>query len=416
MTQVGRPTRLRSITLTALAAGGVFLPVAALAVGSLGWLPGSSAAEAIDQATSDNRAATAAYGASGILPQAGDLDPVLLERLTSPDPVADLAVSIPPGVLHIPPAALAAYHRAAEALALQQPDCRLDWTLLAGLGRVISDHGSGSLDDTGNSTKPILGPRLDGSPGLASIPDTDGGRIDSDSEWDHASGPMQIVPGAWRRVGGDSDGDGFGSPHNVFDAALGAGRYVCEDGVDLAEVTAQARAVFRYQRSDVFVRAVMAWTLAYGPRVAPPEAPAVALPSVRQIAPPSAPPPPTGSLPQGTPQAPASALSPTHPPLSPSGPPRPSSEPPATSGKPLPDSSSSPEPPESAPTEPPGSTPPGSTPPGSAPPGSAPPGSTPPGSAPPGSAPPPGPSGSPGTSVPPSDPSSTAPTPESPAP
>ena len=319
MAEVGLSTRFRSIALTVLAAGGIFLPVAALTVGSLGLLPTTSTAETTDPAIENYRAASDAYGASGILPQTTELSPSLQATIVATrDTGPNLAVGIPNGALTIPPAAMAAYQRAEHALALQQPECKVGWTLLAGLGRVISDHGGGSLDPAGNSTRPILGPRLDGSPGLANIRDTDDGRIDGDTQRDRASGPLQIIPEVWRRVAADSDGDGLGSPHNVFDAALAAGRYLCEGDADLAEVFEQARAVFRYQRSDVFVRAVMTWTLTYEPRIVPGEPLPVTLPPVEEIRPLPDTLPPPGSFPQGEPQAPASAIRPPGPPPPPS--------------------------------------------------------------------------------------------------
>lgn len=375
MAGVGPSTRFRSIALTVLAAGGVFLPVAALAVGSLGLFPTQSTAQTVDPAMSSGQAAEAAYGASGILPQNTELDAALLRTIVQArEPGADRAVTVPPGGLTIPAAALAAYRRAESALALQQPTCKLSWTLLAGLGRVLSDHGSGSLDPSGNSIRPILGPRLDGSPGLANIRDTDAGQLDTDTEWDRAVGPMQIIPTVWRRVGGDSDGDGYGSPHNIFDSALAAGRYLCEGDVNLADVTEQAEAVFRYQRSDLFVRAVMAWSQAYSPQLvstpAPgPVAPGPVLPPVEKIPAPAKIPPPPGVLPRGEPQAPVSVLPPpsrsTGAPPAPPGPPpgpMPPAIPPGPTPPPPPPTPPPPPPPPSTTTPPPTTTTP-STPP-----------------------------------------------------
>ncbi|MGH4023610.1 MAG: lytic transglycosylase domain-containing protein [Pseudonocardiaceae bacterium] len=359
MEEVGPSTRFRSIALAVLAAGGVFLPVAALAVGSLGLLPTQSTAGTVDPAMSSAQAATAAYGASGILPQNSELSASVLAKIVQErESGADPAVAIPAGGLTIPPPALMAYRRAESALALQQPDCKVSWTLLAGLGRVISDHGSGSLDAGGNSTRPILGPPLDGSPGLANIRDTDTGRLDNDTVWDRAAGPMQIIPTVWRRVGGDSDGDGYGSPHNIFDSALAAGRYVCEGDANLTDVTEQAKAVFRYQRSDLFVRSVMAWAQAYGPRLVPSPAPGPVLPPVEKIPPLAKTPPPPGMLPRGEPQAPVSVLPPPSPPLprNPGSPPGPPAFPP---GAP---------PPARPPVTTPSTTPPGTTPPTTVPP------------------------------------------------
>ncbi|MGH3914914.1 MAG: hypothetical protein ACRDTC_16125, partial [Pseudonocardiaceae bacterium] len=352
MSDLGPSTRFRGVALGMLAAGGVFLPLAALVLSSFGLLPGT--AEGIDPQTRNDLAALAAYSASGTLPQSAELSSSVLADITAADGRPDPAVGIPAGALYIPPVVLTAYQRAEQALALQQPGCAVNWTLLAGLGRVISDHGSGSLDATGNSTRPILGPRLNGSPGIATIHDTDGGRLDGDAEWDRAAGPLQIIPSVWLRVGADSDGDGYSNPHNVFDAALAAGRYVCEGDSDLRGVAEQARAVFRYQRSDVFVRAVMAWTQAYGPRLVPVPAPEPALPPVQEIPPQVDTPPPPASPPPGEPQAPQPVLPP---PVAP--PPSTTSPPPSTTTTPPPSTTS---PPPSTTTPPPSTTtPPPST-------------------------------------------------------
>src|SRR4051794_33570904 len=69
----------------------------------------------------------------------------------------------------IPPAALRAYQTAAATVAINDPSCGLDWALLAGIGRVESDHGryGGSVLDTAGVARPaILGPVLSGGPGM----------------------------------------------------------------------------------------------------------------------------------------------------------------------------------------------------------------------------------------------------------
>jgi len=141
---------------------------------------------------------------------------------------------------------------------------------VAGLGKVISDHGGG-LDPAGTTEGPIFGPRLDGRPGLAEIIDTDNGRLDGDTGYDRAVGPMQIIPLGWSGVGADSDGDGKASPRSIYDSALAAGRYLCDDEAELDGAPAQAQALFRYQRSESFVRAALGWSRAYAIRQAQPQ-------------------------------------------------------------------------------------------------------------------------------------------------
>ena len=128
--------------------------------------------------------------------------------------------------LGIPLAALDAYLRAEGALALERPSCGIRWWMLAGIGRIESNHGrygGAQLVANGNTAPRIVGIALDGSPGVAAIADSDGGRWDDDSVWDRAVGPMQFIPGTWRRYQVDGNGDGVSDPNNVYDAAYGAG-------------------------------------------------------------------------------------------------------------------------------------------------------------------------------------------------
>ena len=129
---------------------------------------------------------------------------------------------------------LAAYQKAANDLALAQPNCGITWPLLAGIGKVESAHASGGRVDAAGVTRgKILGPVLDGGPGMAAISDTDQGAYDGDTKWDRAVGPMQFIPGTWKAFGADGNGDGVKDPHNIFDAARAAGDYLCSGGANL---------------------------------------------------------------------------------------------------------------------------------------------------------------------------------------
>ncbi|MEV4267222.1 lytic murein transglycosylase [Kribbella sp. NPDC049584] len=164
----------------------------------------------------------------------------------------------------IPGTVLAAYQKAANDLALSMPGCHLTWPLLAGIGKVESAHASGGkVDANGNTRGKILGPVLDGSPGMAAIADTDQGVYDGNTTWDRAVGPMQFIPGTWRAFGADGNGDGIKDPHNVFDAARATGDYLCSGGANLADPEGLVQAVLRYNHSMDYVSTVLRWMQSY---------------------------------------------------------------------------------------------------------------------------------------------------------
>jgi hypothetical protein len=61
----------------------------------------------------------------------------------------------------------------------------------------------------------------------------------------------------------DANDDGRTDPNNIFDAASGAGVYLCNGGVDLTEPGQLARAVRRYNHTDEYVRVVLELASAY---------------------------------------------------------------------------------------------------------------------------------------------------------
>ncbi|TDO54085.1 membrane-bound lytic murein transglycosylase B [Kribbella sp. VKM Ac-2571] len=164
----------------------------------------------------------------------------------------------------IPGTVLAAYQKAARDLAMSMPGCHITWPLLAGIGKVESGHASGGkVDANGNTRGKILGPVLDGGPGMAAIADTDQGVYDGNASWDRAVGPMQFVPGTWKAFGADGNGDGLKDPHNVFDAARAAGDYLCSGGANLADPQGLVQAVLRYNHSMDYVSTVLRWMQTY---------------------------------------------------------------------------------------------------------------------------------------------------------
>ncbi|WP_433629318.1 lytic transglycosylase domain-containing protein [Nocardia sp. CA-120079] len=179
--------------------------------------------------------------------------------------------ALPPGPLGIPGVAVAAYQNAENILAAENPVCGMPWSMLAGIGRVESTHAfGGKADADGNPLTPVYGPVLDGSlAGNHVVHDTDGGALDGLSGYDRAIGPMQFLPETWKRYGADGNGDGIADPQNLFDAALTAGRYLCDGGLNMRDLTQQTRAILRYNNSMAYVANVMAWAGSYASGVAP---------------------------------------------------------------------------------------------------------------------------------------------------
>jgi len=259
-------------------------------------------------------------GVSGRLPEADTLSPELLAALaqqtTSPSTGAGPLASVPPGPLGIPGIVLQAYLNAA---AQTEARCGMSWPVLAGIGRIESNHARGGwVDAKGTTLTPILGPQLSGGPGMAAISDSDGGRFDSDTTWDRAVGPMQFIPSTWVRYAVDGNADGNADPHNVFDSTLAAAHYLCAGGGDLRDPVALAAAIFRYNHSESYVRTVLAWASAYATGVTPlppssdgqavpgtPGAPAIAAGPPPVVAAPPLTTPPSSSV------APTSTASPT---------------------------------------------------------------------------------------------------------
>ncbi len=180
-------------------------------------------------------------------------------------------VDLPSGPLGIPGVVLKAYKLAATRVGSESPQCKLPWFLLAGIGRIESNHaGNGSVDAYGTTINPIAGPVLDGTlAGNQVIRDTDGGRIDGDAGHDRAMGPMQFIPSTWASWGADANGDGKADPNNVFDATYSAGRYLCAGVTDIMNERNKIAAVLRYNHSMEYVANVLSWAVAYSTGVMP---------------------------------------------------------------------------------------------------------------------------------------------------
>lgn len=167
----------------------------------------------------------------------------------------------------IPARALRSYAAAELRLRQAAPDCRLSWTTLAGVGMAESLHGQhdgAALTEDGTPSAPIVGPPLDGSPGVKAIRDTDNGRLDGDRRWDRAVGPMQFLPVTWAQWSVRATGDNRpADPQSLDDAALAAGRYLCDAGGNLASPRGWWRAVLTYNNSADYGREVFSNADAY---------------------------------------------------------------------------------------------------------------------------------------------------------
>ncbi|MFI1798930.1 lytic transglycosylase domain-containing protein [Streptomyces sp. NPDC020379] len=253
----------------------------------------------------------------------------------------------PDGSTGIPATALDAYKKAEAQARTELPDCHIPWQLIAGIGKVESEHGTiygTHLLPDGTTDKPILGPALTGRE-FALVRDTDGGFWDGDTQYDHAVGPMQFIPSTWKHIGADGNG-GYKNPNNIYDAALGTARYLCAGGRDMNKPGDLDKAILSYNPSRAYVKSVVAWMRAYQ------NGDVAALPDPSGS--PSAPRFPGGNTPS-SPSAPSSPSTPGTSRPSPQHSQKPSA--PSTPGKPKPSEPSKP----SKPSEPTKPTPPAPT-------------------------------------------------------
>ncbi|MCV7227824.1 lytic transglycosylase domain-containing protein [Mycolicibacterium komossense] len=203
----------------------------------------------------------------GVPPPPGDPVPAVDTHAKGrpADQLHDWAAQRAPA-LGIPVTALEAYAYAARVAEVENPNCHLAWTTLAGIGMVESHHGTyrgATIAPNGDVTPPIRGVRLDGTAGNLLIPDTDGGKLDGDAHVDRAMGPMQFIPETWRLYGVDANNDGVISPDNIDDAALSAAGYLCWRGKNLATPRGWMNALRAYNNSDQYARTVRDLATAY---------------------------------------------------------------------------------------------------------------------------------------------------------
>jgi hypothetical protein len=106
----------------------------------------------------------------------------------------------------------------------------LPWTVLAGIGKVETDHGRG----------PEISPA-------------------------GAEGPMQFLPSTWAQYGVDGDGDGVASIWDAADAVPAAADLLCANGGGTP--AGLDGAIFAYNHSDPYVQLVLGWATRYATAV-----------------------------------------------------------------------------------------------------------------------------------------------------
>jgi hypothetical protein len=148
------------------------------------------------------------------------------------DPSADTAgLGEDPNVLarmSIPAGYLAWYIGAAQT-------CQgLPWAVLAGIGKVESDHGQSDL------------------PGVHAGANAAG-----------AEGPMQFLPATFGEFAVDADPAQPVSPYDPADAIYTAARMLCADGARGGSPGGIDRAIFAYNHASWYVTEVLSWAARY---------------------------------------------------------------------------------------------------------------------------------------------------------
>ncbi|OMC12019.1 hypothetical protein A5735_14285 [Mycolicibacter heraklionensis] len=204
----------------------------------------------------------------GVPPPPGDPVPPVRTDITSGRPADQLyqwAAERAP-MLGIPITALEAYAYAARVAEVENPNCHLGWTTLAGIGQIESHHGhynNSTVARNGDVRPKIRGVRLDGSGGNLHIVEEVQPDLADEDGVVRAMGPMQFIPETWRLYGVDANNDGIVSPDNIDDAALSAAGYLCWRGKDLATPQGWMKALMAYNESEIYARAVRDWAAAY---------------------------------------------------------------------------------------------------------------------------------------------------------
>jgi cell wall-associated NlpC family hydrolase len=156
---------------------------------------------------------------------------VLLVTTVPATSVAGTSAAVGPSVLamtDVPPTYLAWYMGAARTCP------GLPWGVLAGIGKVESDHGQST------------------APGVR-----------SGANFAGAEGPMQFEPATFAQYATDGDHDGQLSPYDPGDAIYPAANMLCTNGAASGTQARIRQAVFAYNRSGSYVSEVLPWAARY---------------------------------------------------------------------------------------------------------------------------------------------------------
>jgi Transglycosylase SLT domain len=110
----------------------------------------------------------------------------------------------------------------------------LPWPILAGIGKVESDHGQSDL------------------PGVHSGANAAG-----------AEGPMQFLPGTFGEFAVNADPGQPLSPYDPADAIYTAARMLCADGARGGGTAGIEQAIFAYNHARWYVSEVLSWARTY---------------------------------------------------------------------------------------------------------------------------------------------------------
>lgn len=139
---------------------------------------------------------------------------------------AGAPISAGTAVADIPPGLVGVYQAAAATCP------GLDWTVLAAIGKIESNHGRSTL------------------PGVHSGQNSAG-----------AGGPMQFLAATWAAYGVDGNGDGIADRYNPVDAIYGAAHYLCANGA--GDPRRLRGAIYRYNHAGWYVTEVLDQAAAY---------------------------------------------------------------------------------------------------------------------------------------------------------